>query len=108
GTSAGTSWAGPNDGTPTSSQARVMPIRKQTITRIAIVSTAPGLLELVTIRTPSTSWIANVTASEIRNTASRTVLHRTWPRRSRPSRTSDSRAAATDARPGADTGRAAG
>src|SRR2546429_66705 len=83
----------PNDGPPTSSQARLMPTRKQTITRIAIVSTAPGLLELVTIRTASNSWITNVTASVTRNTASRTVLHRTWPPRSRPSRTSDSSAA---------------
>ena len=56
-----TSWAMPNDGPPTSSQARLMPIRKQTITRIAIVSTAPGLLALVMISTLSTNWITNVT-----------------------------------------------
>src|SRR5690348_14891313 len=97
----------PNDGPPTSSQARLMPTRKQTITRIAIVSTAPGLLELVTISTASTSWITNMTASPSRNTASRTVLHRTSPRRSRPSRTSDSSAAATNASPAADTDTAA-
>ena len=51
-----------------------MPIRKQTITRIAIVLTAPGLRGVTISSTPWSSWITNVTASPIRNSASRAVV----------------------------------
>jgi hypothetical protein len=68
----------PIDGAPTSSQDRAIPIRKQTITRIAIVFTSPGLSGWAITSAPLTSWTTNVTASPSRNSASRTVPHRTW------------------------------
>ena len=71
-----------------------MPIRKQTITRIAIVLTAPGLRGVTISSTPWTSWITNVTASPVRNSASRAVAQRIWR-----SRTRDSSAAAMKASP---------
>jgi hypothetical protein len=80
-----TSRLSPIDGPPISSQDRVTPIRKQTTTRTAMVSTAPGLSEVSMIISPSTSWITNVAISPARNSASRTEFQCRWRSRIRDS-----------------------
>jgi hypothetical protein len=98
-----TSWVKPIDGPPISSQDRAIPIRKHTTTRIAIVCTAPGSSGWLMMSVPCTSWITQVTASPIRNSASRTVLRWNWR-----SLTSDSSDATTNAIPAAPTATAVG
>ena len=75
-----------------------MPIRKQTITRIPIVLTALGLRGVTISSAPWSSWITNVTASPIRNSASRAVVQCIWR-----SRKMDSRAPPMKASPRAAT-----
>jgi len=64
------------------------------ITRIAIVFTAPASPGWAITSAPMMSWITNATVSPIRNSASRTIPHRTWRRR-----TNNSSDAATNASP---------
>ncbi len=90
-------------GPPISSQARAIPIRKQTTTKTAIVFTALESRGWVITSTPWISWLTNVTASASRNSASRTVPHRTWR-----ARTSDSSDAVTKVSPAAATATAVG
>ena len=75
-----------------------MPMRKQQTTRIAIVSTSPALSGSAITAMPFVIWMTNTTAKPIRKMASRMVAHR-----SRPRRTSDSSAAATNSSPVAAT-----
>jgi hypothetical protein len=93
-TSAATSALIPIDGPPISSQARATPMKKQTVTTIAIVSTEPESPGWATTSAPAISWSTNVTMSPARNRPSRTALHRTSCRR-----TSDSSDAMTNRSP---------
>ena len=67
----------PTDGPPISSQARAIPMRKQTITRIARLFTVPESPGWYTTSMPLISWRTNVTPSPARKAASRAVGHRT-------------------------------
>ena len=88
----------PISGPPISSQAREIPIRKQNTTRIAIVFTSPASLAAspgpASTAAPTIIWSTKTAASPTRNSASRTMFHRTWCRR-----ISDSSDAATNRSP---------
>ena len=97
-TSAATSPLIPIDGPPISSQARATPMKKQTVTTTAMVSTEPESPGCRITSSPASSCSTKVTMSKTRNTPSRTVAHRTSCMR-----TSDDRDAITNSSPMAAT-----